>query len=146
MFYRCKHFIIQELVPHSVYNQWGDKAWWFIDQELCQTIDEIRELFGVSIKINDWHWGGVFDQSGYRNQESKYYTEFSAHSFGKAADLKIHKTDSLFAIEQIRNWKAEGKLKYLTRIELGTDGWVHVDVFNAKPNNPNSRLYEFNPS
>lgn len=144
MHYRCKHFKIQELVPPSVHNKWGYAAWWFIDQELCKTIDELRELFGTSITINDWSWGGEFTQSGYRNTQSEYYNEFSAHSFGKAADLKISGYKSLVAIEMIKTWKKEGKLKFLTRLELGTDGWVHVDVFNAEPND-SSGLFVFRP-
>lgn len=143
MYYRCKHYLIQELVPPTVYKRWKDQAWWFIDQELCMTIDEIRELFGTSVIINDWLWGGEFTQSGYRDDSSKYYNEFSAHSFGKAADMKIKGYKSEVAIEMIRDWKDQGKLKYLTRIELGTDGWVHIDVFNTRPNN--NKLYVFYP-
>jgi|AntDeeMinimDraft_6_1070357.scaffolds.fasta_scaffold18276_1 hypothetical protein len=145
MFYRCKHFRVEELVPPRVFNRWGIQSWWFIDQELCQTIDEIRELFGTPITINNWLWGGNFSQSGYRDDSSEYYNEFSAHSFGKAADMKIRNIQSDVAIQMIIDWKKEGKLKYLTRIELATDGWVHVDVFNAKPNDTNKNLYVFYP-
>jgi hypothetical protein len=145
MHYRCKHFKIYELVPPRVYNRWGEKAWWFIDQELCKTIDELRELFGASITINDWKWGGNYSQSGYRDTQSKYYSEFSAHSFGKAADMKIEGYSSDVAIQMIINWKKEGKLKNLTRLELGTDGWVHIDTYNAEPNDKDKNLYVFNP-
>lgn len=145
MYYKCKHFKIEELVPPTVFDRWGQKAWWFIDQELCKTIDELRELFGASITINNWLWSGTYSQSGYRDNSSVYYNEFSAHSFGKAADMKIKGYTSDVSIQMIMDWKKEGKLEYLTRMELATDGWVHVDVFNAEPNNDDQTLYVFNP-
>ena len=143
MYYRCEHFKIQELVSPKVYSEWGSKAWWFIDQELCKTLDELRKLFDVPITINDWEWGGSYTQSGLRDYGSEYYSPFSAHSFGKAADLKIDEYDSDVAIQMIIDWKNEGKLPHLTRIELDTDGWIHIDVFNTQPNNNN--LYVFYP-
>lgn len=145
MHYRPKHFKAYEFVSEKVYNKWGETAFWFIDQGLLRDLDYLREYFNTSITINDWKWGGNYDASGLRQPGDEYFNPFSAHSFGKAIDIKVKGKKSFDVIEEIKYLKRKGKLKYITRLELGTNGWTHIDTFNAEPNDKDNNLFTFNP-
>ena len=129
MLYVPKHFIAQEFVPESVYKDRGDKALQLIDPRLLRACDAMREVFGPC-KINSWHWGGSYDQSGLRTPESKYYSPYSQHSFGRAADCKFKDISA----EEVRIYilANPGKFEDVTFLELDTPTWVHVDVRNCK--------------
>jgi len=129
MIYILRHFSVQELVPPHVYADRGEKAIELLDNRLLILVDELREEFGACT-INDWAWGGEFKESGFRTIESKYYSPYSQHSLGRAADLKFKNVSA----PEVQAYLLDHhhKFKYLTFLELGTPTWTHVDVRNCK--------------
>lgn len=126
---KSQSFKIEELVPKGVYEKYGNKSWRFIDKGLIITIDTLKKRFPKgTIKINDWLWGGEYNQSGFRTAKSKYYNAYSMHSMGKAADLKF----SDYKPDEVRNdiLNNPDEYPYLKGLELETSTWVHVDCRN----------------
>lgn len=143
MNYKPKYFAAKELVSPDFYNNWGEKSLWFIDAGLLKDLDKIREKVGP-LTINDWHRNGGYRFSGLRQKGDEYYNPTSAHSFGKAADIKSNKLSSEQLRDVIFEMSQNGELKYITRMELKTSGWTHIDCFNTQPNS-DTGLYVFNP-
>ena len=95
---KSKHFKIQELVCPEVYKKYGERAWMFIDPELIETLDIIREkILNKPMIVNNWASGGGYTQRGLRcnicqlvrdkTKNGKLY--LSAHNFGKAIDATV---------------------------------------------------------
>ncbi len=130
--YKCKHFVIEELVPPQVFKDRGQKAWELLDVRALMTIDALREKFG-SMTINNWKWNGDRQWSGLRTSDSPYYSPYSQHSFGRAFDC-IFKDIST---EEVRVYILENpeEFPYIKGIELdGTKikvSWLHFDVRNV---------------
>ncbi|MGL4307545.1 MAG: hypothetical protein ACRCRV_01475 [Cetobacterium sp.] len=56
---RAKYLKIQEVVSRGVYEKYGERAWAFMDKNLIETLDTLREFFNSPIYINDWAFGGA---------------------------------------------------------------------------------------
>ena len=127
---KAEHFKIYELVPPKTYTKFGDKAWWFIDPNLIRVIDALREEFG-SATINSYKWGGDRQWSGLRTSGSPWYSPYSQHSFGRAADILFKD----YAAEEVRQAITANPEKWLAicpSITLEEDvSWVHIDVRNG---------------
>ena len=128
--YKCRHFIIQELVDEGTYNLYKEHfgrqhfetfLWKLFDQDLLRAIDDLRDKHG-SCTVNNWHLGGDFSWSGLRHPASPWYSKGSMHSLGKAFDLKFAKVSADKVREGLRSSAPAG----ITRVELGTS-WVHID-------------------
>ena len=128
--YNAKNFIIQELVPESVFNDRGEKAWQLIDHRLIVNADSLREQLGVPLTCNNWHHHGPRDQSGLRVQGQSYYKQYSQHSFGRALDLVcgIPAEDIRAAIKA-----KEIILPHPATFEEGVS-WLHMDARNMSNN------------
>jgi len=126
---KAKHFIIQELVDPVTYNKFGERSWWFIDPDLIKIIDALREEFG-SATINNWKWGGDRSWSGLRTSASPWYSTYSQHSFGRAADI-IFKNHEAEEVRQAMIADPDKWLEIVPHITLEEGvSWVHVDVRN----------------
>jgi hypothetical protein len=128
--YSCRHFKIYEIVPPSVYEKYGERAWWFLNPSLLELADALRDDFG-SCTVNDYKWGGKFSQSGLRTSESQYYNPFSQHALGNALDMKFK-----ISADEVREQIKSNPDKYLAiapsiTLEEGVS-WVHIDVRNAE--------------
>jgi len=124
----AKHFIIQELVPESVYEARGEKAWQLIDIRLIENADSLRQQLGVSLTCNTWQWGGHRAQSGLRVHGMSYYKPYSQHTFGRALDL-ICTIKAQDIRELIRS--KEIILPHPACFEDGESiTWLHMDVRN----------------
>lgn len=125
--YKCKHFIIQELVPEHIYDKRGDKAWELLDQRALITLDALRERFGYTT-VNNWSMGGNREWSGLRTYNSPYFSETSQHSFGRAFDCIFQGRIA----EDVRQYILANpkEFPYITSVELGTS-WLHFDVRNT---------------
>lgn len=148
MFYKCKHFKIEELVSPGVYKKYGEKAWEFFNPLILKDIDFLRELFKAPITINNWCYGGNYKESGLRANKdemvkgkSDYY--LSAHCLGNAFDIKVKG----FTPKQVFDIILKNQDKFnITRIEdietTGKLGYVHIDISNI---NYDKGLYVFKP-
>lgn len=56
-----------------------------MDERLLITLDRLRERYG-SMTVNNWYWGKDREWSGLRTRGSPYFSDFSQHTFGRAAD------------------------------------------------------------
>ena len=128
---KAKHFKIYELVPPKTYTKYGEKAWWFIDTKLIDLIDAMRDEFGRAT-INSYKWGGNREWSGLRTPDSDYYSVYSQHSHGRAADIIFNDISS----NDVRKRMIENPEKWLAICPSITleDGvtWVHIDVRNSE--------------
>lgn len=132
-----RFFGIKELVCKHVYDRWGEDAWQFIDDRLLEVLYIIRLYLDKPIIVNNWAKGGSYSQRGLRcnvcalvreksNLEKVY---ISAHLQGKGVDFHVPGLTS----EQVRDFIVgiKRQLPYPIRIELDTEGWVHVDIRNS---------------
>ena len=124
-----KHFKIQELVPKSVFEKYGLRAWQFIDANLIISLDALKLHFPKgTITVNNWLWGGVYSQSGLRTKESEYYKPFSMHAMGKAVDCKF----SDYKESEVRDFieKNRDLFPFINGMEKDTS-WLHIDTRNS---------------
>lgn len=132
--YKPNYWDIKELVSPEVYRVWGEAAWQFFDDEYLIDLDIIREEWGDTLIINNWAWGGNFNESGLRDNlcsivRSKKKLYLSGHVLAKGFDIKPQngKHDKFwhFVLSLMR----KGKLKKLTRLEhfKHTPTWCHID-------------------
>ena len=142
--YKCKHFSIEELVPEELHMELHeDILWGMFDEDILRFADWLKEFCGgAPVTVNNWHWGGIYKQSGIRTKSSEYYSEGSMHSVGKALDLKVKGFTAEGLRNKLRAYEEEGnEVPYISRIEDHTLGWLHADT---KPTS-RDKLYYFNP-
>ena len=124
---KSKKFKIHELVPLPLYNNIKeDILWKLLDDTLLLTIDAIKEKFpNGSMTINNYKWGGDRGWSGLRTKDSKYYSEGSQHSIGKAVDCIF----SEYTTDEVRDYILyhQDEFPYIGGIEMGVS-WLHLDV------------------
>ena len=124
---RSKHFKLAELVPLSVINSFHeDLLWNMFDEDILKSIDTIKEKFSKgSISINTYMWNGDRTQSGIRTKNSKYYSEGSMHSVGKAVDMIFSK----YTTDEVREYilANQDEFPFIRRIEADVS-WLHIDT------------------
>jgi|SaaInlLV_10m_DNA_3_1039740.scaffolds.fasta_scaffold07809_2 hypothetical protein len=135
---KSKTFKIFELVPVHLYQiVHEDSLWDMMDDKLIESIDLLKEKFpNGTMVINNYQWGGERGWSGLRTKDSKYYSEGSQHSIGKAVDCIF----SEYTTEEIRNYILyhQDEFPYIGGIEIGVS-WLHLDVRDRK----NNRIQQF---
>lgn len=142
--YKPKYFSAHELVSKVVYNKFKDNSFQFFNPDVLFDLDVIRGTYNSPIIINNWFWGGQYNESGLRSNcdsivRNKQGLYLSAHCLACGFDLKDknnirgnnHKLYN-HVINLIRNHK----LKTFRRVEniQKTPTWVHVDAFQTVSN------------
>lgn len=139
------NFNIKEFVPRRVYEYFGNKSIWFLDEDLIQLTQFMRVYFGESMRINDWHYGGNFQYRGfrpdpfyYKKQESGLYEDirkgkYSQHRYGRAIDCNFKKMTPDEARKEILDNQEMWLDCGLTVIEDGafSPTWLHFDIRNT---------------
>ena len=92
MMYKCRHFVIKELVNPSFLGVNENVLWRLFDDRLLKSADKIREKYGACTVNAD----GLTD-CGLRKMDSKTGAVFSAHKFGRALDLHIRSIEQAAA-------------------------------------------------
>jgi len=131
MYYQCTHFTIKELCDKQTFAALGESAWMLFRPEALITIDKVREYFGKSITINNWHLGGNLSLCGFRPYDSAVGAKFSQHRLGNAFALHF---DGLAADEvraEILRKPDDEAFKLVTCLEIEIS-WVHVDFRNIQ--------------
>ena len=133
-------FKIEELVPLRLINLiHKDLLWKLIDDDIIIAIDKIKEVFPKgSMSINTYLWSGNRTQSGVRTKNSKYYSETSQHSLGKAIDCVFGN----YSTDEVREYILANQDEFPTigGVELGTS-WLHIDVRPRR----NGKIITFTP-
>jgi len=135
--FTCRYFKIQELVPPTIYDARGEKAWKLIDDRGLSTMYKLRERYGP-ITVNNWHSGKNREWSGLRTPESPYFSPTSQHTFGRAADCIFHRTDAGTVRRNLLAGPDDSVFELITSIEMGVS-WFHFDVRNCE------RIKAFHP-
>lgn len=126
--YLPRYFKPEELVPPEIFAARKDKSFELIDERVLITLDQLREAYGPCT-INDWSWGGRFEQSGLRTTDAPEYSPTSQHSFGRAMDCKFKTVSAAIVRQQVIVNKP--LFPYITFLENDVE-WFHFDVRNGE--------------
>ncbi len=127
--YQCEHFALHELLPVKSYQLRGEKGWALLDERLLITLDRLRKRYGP-MTVNNWFWGGEREWSGLRTSDSPFYSRYSQHSFGRAADCLFSAVTVDEVREDILAKPDEPIFEFIGSVELGVS-WLHFDVRNC---------------
>ncbi len=127
--YKCKYFVIQELVSPQTYTDRGEKAWQLLDDRMLMTLDLLRKKYG-KMTINNWKWGGDREWSCLRTAESPWFSKYSQHSFGRAADIIFNDITAEEVRQQILENPNDPVFVFINSFEENTS-WLHFDVRNS---------------
>jgi len=125
---KSQHFKIHELVPRKMYEEYGEKAWRYVDVRLIESIDKLKEHFNLgTMTINNYFWNGDREWSGIRTPDSPEYKYGSQHSYANAFDIAF----SHYTAEEVRNYIINNphEFPHIKGMELGVS-WLHIDVRN----------------
>jgi hypothetical protein len=145
------YFAAHEVVDKQTYNKFRDESWQFFDTETLHTLLVLREGIDKPFDINNWFWGGSYDERGLRTNLSdivkgknrKNILYLSGHVLGKAFDFKVRGMDS----EDVRNWIVahSDEMPCKIRLEHHLNGkpisWVHFDT-KWETKNPHVYLFD----
>jgi hypothetical protein len=125
--YQCEYFKIYELVPRQVYHDRGEKAWELLDERVLITLDQLRRKYGP-MTVNNYEAGGDREWSGLRTKESPFYSPYSQHTFGRAADCLF----SHASVDEVRKeiLRYPQEYAFIHSLELDVN-WLHFDVRNC---------------
>lgn len=140
MNYRPQNFILQELVPPSIYQRLGEKAWDLLNENALRSLQALRDKFGP-ITVNTWHSGGGFKESGLRERYTLTGAPKSAHKSGQAFDCKPKFCTPHEMFDYILD--NQGEFPLIRRLEdiNATPTWLHFDVVE----HPGPRIRVFRP-
>ena len=127
-YYKPKHFAAHELVPPAVYSDRGEKSFELIDVRVLITLDTLRDHWGP-LTVNNWYWDKDRLWSGLRTPESPYFSKYSQHTFGRAADCIFKKVNADIVRQDIL--KHPDKYPFINFIETDIT-WLHFDVRNCE--------------
>lgn len=138
--YRSIYFLIKELVPPEVYAAEGDRAMVHVDERIVESLDQIRDFFGVPVTVNNWHVGGSFKYRCYRPEGCSIGAQRSMHKMDPcgAADCDVFGIDARkVRVTILANAQ---KFPHIRRMENSVN-WVHIDI---KPHD-GTGIILFNP-
>ncbi|NQU32901.1 MAG: hypothetical protein HQ521_06670 [Bacteroidetes bacterium] len=122
------YFCLEELTPKDIFTQMGENSLELFSGFLIYTIIELRELFGYPITANNWKWSGLLQYRGFRPSSFYDGVSYSQHLYGNALDFDVKGKTAWEARDCITRWKSQGKLRFLTGMEIGEKvNWVHID-------------------
>jgi len=134
-----KDFYLTEFVSKKIYDQFGDKAIWFIDSRIISLAQFTRDFFGKSITINNWWDEGDAIQtalpderqySGFREPSCTVGASVSQHRFGRAIDIKVAGLTPQEVYHAILAAQDKFLAAGLTTLEdiRDTPTWNHLDI------------------
>jgi len=125
-----QYFQVQELVPETVFKQWGANSIWFLDKRLVDSLFWLRQKINVRLVVNNWVGGGDFQNRGFRLPDTTVGGKLSQHKFGRAVDF--HSLD--MPVPEIYKWIKKNEKDILKNTafttiesEQGAPTWVHLD-------------------
>lgn len=127
---QSSYFKVQEFVPKSIYEKYGENAIWFVDPRIQKLANFVRTFFGKPVTINNWSWGGEFNERGFREPDSATGAKLSQHRFGRAIDISIAgMTPKQVSTAVLANERAfmDAGLTCMEDIK-DTPTWNHLDI------------------
>ncbi|MGD9156793.1 MAG: hypothetical protein PVG39_00165 [Desulfobacteraceae bacterium] len=146
MYYKPKHFVVEEIFPPGIiaeHNSIGklDQIWRLMDWRVLWTQDQLRERYGSMI-CNDYLWGGSNQYRVYRpaiglidwdyfrrfrEVKAKWSSFTSQHCFGRASDSKFKKVTTEEVRQDIKRNPDHEAFRYITAVEDKVS-WLHFDT------------------
>lgn len=148
-------FDVEEFVSPQAYNKYKHLGNYFflsrIDIRLLAVLLNIRKKLDRPITINDWKWGGKFDERGIRDSSTpmlqgrarKDDPWFSGHCLSMALDFDVEGMTA----NEVRKWLVDNQecLPFKIRLErkygVNYISWVHLDVCDD-PRNPKVYMFD----
>ena len=124
------HFSLEEFVPQGIFNQYGQKAQWFVDPRLITLAEAVRLFFAKPVTINNWHTGGQFNYRGFRDPDCTVGAKLSQHRMGRAIDINVAGMTPQEVYKAILGASAYFMGKGLTTMEdiASTPTWCHLYI------------------
>ena len=132
--YKPKHFQLYELVPREVHATvphhilWGCWKW-----EVLWTADQLWEIYGGPVIINDWWWKGPHQYRGWRPQKppiGQKWAEWTQHAWWNALDMVFKDVTAERVRHDIIYNEHPEAFQYIRCIEA-TVPWLHFDCRNV---------------
>ena len=129
-----ENFYLDEFIDPTTYNKFGINSLRYIDENIIKAVQYLRTALDMPITVNNWATGGPYQESGLRNFETSTGAKYSAHKFGKAADLKIGKLTSYEMCNLVKKHEEELLKIGIKRMEapeytVGKNrSWLHLDT------------------
>lgn len=124
------NFYIHEFVPIHIYNRYGEKSKWFLRPEIIKLAEFYRSYFNCPVTVNNWYWGGRFQERGFREPHSKTGAKYSQHKLGAAFDCHLRDYSADDVRREILNNSDIFIAQGLTTLEHPdyAPTWVHSDI------------------
>jgi hypothetical protein len=129
-----EHFESYELLPQSLWTELNDQgklSWlWpmLFDARVFITCDRLRHRYGP-MTVNNWHWGGGFNDRGFRTHDSTTGGPLSQHRFGRAVDAHWANVEAQEVRDDIKQNPHHPAFEFITRVEeFPGMTWFHFDV------------------
>jgi len=110
------NFIIQEFLPKGIFKRKGINPLWYIDEGLVRLAQFYHDWWNTSITINNYHWGGNRNLSGFRLPQTGFIKHLKENGLNedqikdiKNALIGIQNMDS--ETLSISSWWSMHKLK-----------------------------------
>ncbi|WP_459902147.1 hypothetical protein [Desulfobaculum senezii] len=145
MFYTCKWFRIEELVPppellpenmQRAYRHYPAMLFRCFDRRLLVTLDLFRKRYGV-FTVNDWPWRGddpnALRYSGWRPFGCGVGADLSEHYWFRAFDGHFRYVTPQEIWDDMLKNPTDPTFAHVERIEAGAGmSWAHIDVGQHK--------------
>ncbi len=140
-----KNFDIREFIPPIVWKLFGTWAqYFFINKDLVQIVQHLRDEIGEPITINNWHVHGNYKNSGFRMPFTKIGAKFSAHKLALAVDIKVNNKTPYEVYKIIMDNEDFFFRMGLRRIEdpRYTPSWLHIDLLERGSNENGIKVFK----
>ena len=134
--YKCKYFVIKELVNPTLLKQLGEElCWQLFDDRILRSADMIREKYGAcTVNVQG------FNDCGMRDINSPTGAKYSMHKLCRALDLHIRDIELKYAGKKTEKIKAYNKIREQLLLDPKFDclsfenniSWLHCDTGNRK--------------
>ncbi len=131
MIYKPKKFELYEFLPKDFYEaqkHLGMKLWLMFDIRVLITSQRLRDRYGRMV-MNDYHWGGVNQERGFRLFHTPTGASLSQHKFGRAADSKFKDVTAEEVRADVKKHPEKETFEFITCIEMNIS-WFHFDTRN----------------
>lgn len=123
-----KNFYLDEFVPPLILRAYGPRAIWFIDKDVVNGAQFIRDSFNRPMFANTYFDSGEFINRGYRTPECLVGSRLSQHKRGMAIDFTIDGVSPPEVFEWfIKSYEFTSASHKFTTIEAATPSWTHLD-------------------
>lgn len=125
------NFVIQDFVPHEIFQRFKRKSVRFINKDLIKMAESILDRFGQKPMINNWYnkqdQDYYYNYSGYRPPLCKIGSYLSRHKQSLAIDIKLKGIQPQeLEIDIINNYNKYYSNSGITTIQTGNKHHVHL--------------------